>query len=239
MQHNVKGDENELNNDLKGKAVDFITAVSEAREAMTGLDEEFGESFGDMVSRMRADLGENVANDMLLGIMKSFGSYDDNPERVQEWYDIQVPLLPKIDGLEISKHVFDPEEPGACLFGKFGRYSLEIGIEDARTKEAFKYYTVHVEDSERSEDGEIVFHTGVVFSDIAASRVGKLLASWETEPVDIGQLVKLINSKYHDAQQGWVDTPECQIRKITETAKNRWYTAQINVGPCECPEKCK
>ena len=208
----------------------MIVHVREAMEVGTGMSEEFGETVTEMMEGMRDVMGSEKANKMLIDMFRGFSSYIDDPEEIDRWYNLQKDLLPEISGLEISVHKFDPDEPGACLYGEFGRYSLEVGIEDKEKFEDIKYYDINVVDSKPGLDGEGVFHSGVVFEKEEINRLTDLV-----KVEDLEGIIRLINAKSHDHKKRmWVHTPECILIEFIDHAKCGIYTAQVNVRACIC-----
>jgi len=199
-----------------------IIETMESLEASNGMDKEFGETFGEMINRFEKDIGQEKTEDMIFDILGSFGGgYVSNPAEVKKWFDIQKELLPKIEGMKISNHVFDDREPGACLIGKFGDYRVEVGIEDQ--KNDIEYYDVVLISDKLGIDEEMVFHSGVVFT---VKDIEKLVELSGTN--NINSIINLINGKYY-SEKGWVETPECALKDIRDRANLPRYTAQINI----------
>lgn len=207
--------------------VKCITKFMEVSESLSGMDEEFGETFGEMVDRMNKVVGSDTTNKMIIDVFNSMSGYVSDPDG--EWYDIQKDLLPEIDGMTISTHQFEMDEPGACLIGYFGNYMLEISIEDRVKAEDIDYYSVVVVDKRPGIDGEVVFYSGVV---LTVDQINTLLKLIKHE--DVEGIVRLIHGKYHKLGKGWIDTPPCVLNKLVETAKSGRYTAQISVSDCVC-----
>lgn len=210
--------------------VENITKAIESAEALSGMDEEFGETFGEMVERMGQAVGSDTVNKMVLDVFESFTSgYVSDPDG--EWYDAQKDLLPVIDGMKITTHQVDSDEPGACLVGYFGNYMLEVSIEDKKKEEDIEYYSVIVVDKRPGIDGEPVFYSGVIFGDFQIHTLIDLIKDENVEGI-----IRLIHSKYHKWGKGWINTPECAMEDLVKTAKQGWYTAQINVTGCKCAD---
>ncbi len=204
--------------------MDKLIETMESLEASNGMDKEFGETFGDMINRFEKDIGQEKTEDMIFDILGSFGGgYVSNPTEVKKWFDIQKELLPKIEGMKISNHVFDDRAPGACLIGKFGDYRVEVGIEDAKSKKNIKYYNINLTSDKHDIDEEIVFHSGVVFT---VKDIEKLVELSKTN--NINSIINLINGKYY-SEKGWVETPECALKSLRDRANLPRYTAQINI----------
>lgn len=197
---------------------------------METVDEEFGDTFDEFVKKMQTELGEEAANKMILDTWKSFSSYVSEPDELKRWYDIQNEILHElgfdlIDGLKIMKHQQYPEEPGACLYGVFNKYNLEVGIEDREHLNDISYFTVNIEENEPDIDQEIIFHSGVVFS---RSQIYQLVEYVKNN--DIKNIIYLIYAKYFDQiRREWIDTPIHVLDKLLEKAENGLYTSSCNI----------
>jgi len=196
---------------------DLITAV----DTITG--KEIGESFGTFVHEMQQELGKEEANDIVLQGLQAFakGGYTDDPEDIQEWFNVQKDLLPQIQGLDVTHHKFYPDEPGACLTGIFGKYMIEVGIEDCRKIKDITYYTVMLENiMERDRHGELIFHSGLVFTIREIKQIIVLAMNNNTEG-----LIALINAKYYN-NRVWTETAPCVLERQIKRAMLPLYTTK-------------
>ena len=207
-----------------------LIEAMETLEKSNGMDVEFGETFGTMVTEMSTGIGTAQTNEIILDITNSFfrsGGYVKNQADIQKWFDDQKDLLPEIEGMKVTKHL-DEEEPGAWLTGHFGNYHIEIGIEDNLSREAIKYYVVTLTNDKSDIEGGILFHEGVIFTIDDIKQVIQL-----AKDDDIKNIINLINRKYYRKEE-WIDTPKCILEKFHNTTTLLFYTAQINIEPCIC-----
>ena len=85
----------------------------ETMEKATGMENEFGETFGKMIENEfgetfgeMIELGKDTINGMAGMLLNSFGGYVKDPIAKQKWFDDQKDLLPTIEGLEVKVHLY-------------------------------------------------------------------------------------------------------------------------------------
>lgn len=139
--------------------------------------------------------------------------YVSDPDRVNQWYEVQVPLLPEVENFKVSRHINDNCEPGACLHGFFKNWSVEIGIEDARSAEDVTYYVVQV--LYLATGDEMMTISGVILMDDAELLHTELLEICQAN--DYERLVRLVKAKTYDRiAQRWVPASEAKIQEAID-----------------------
>lgn len=202
-------------------------------EKQTGTRDEFEHD----ISNFKSLFGEENINRVVNSMILDFASGYTKDESVR-WFNIQKPLLPSIKGLDVTKHKL-----GACLYGEFGRYTLEIGIEDATQLEDIEFYDVMVVDKLAGLDNKIVFHSALLFSVEDIVILVELLELSKTTSRDnnpyLKDIIQLLYSNYYDPDsRSQKDVCYCVINKFFNIAKNGIYTAYIDIfdyiNDCEC-----
>ena len=174
-------------------------------------------------------IGKEQAKSLVQGF---FGGWVKDETYLKELYNIQEgileSLLPDIPSFTITDHQEDEDEPGACLYGVFGNYSIEVSIEDNERLEDVDYYAVSVIDLRTMTDefitkhDQYVFHSGVVFDRDEIISLSKLCVE-----DDIKSIIALIYRKY--CIHSWVDTPEHVIEKLQNQALIPHYTTSVSI----------
>ncbi len=206
-----------------------LISVMEESEAASGMDKEFGESFGDMMNRFKDDLGEEKSNELLTNVLGSFFTIPTTKDE-DHWFNLQKDLYPKIKGFKISRY-YDGEL-GACLAGKHGKYFINVGIEDAESIDNIEYYTISLNNTEETwGGGEILFHSGIIFDLDVLPTIINLC-----DNNNIVELINIINNKHYDREtRTFVDTCECALKVFHEKALEPYYTSSVNLH-CTCNE---